>query len=238
MNRPSLPAIVLAGLAALAVVALSKRMRTPAMPTSTIGPGVRVLHIGDSHTVGVYGTELDRLLRATGATVETCGSSGSSPSWWLDGHPTTMGWVARRADGSVEPAPKVDWKAPHPTPKLADLVASFQPNVVIVSLGANLRPGTSAIAKQVPALIEVARSGGAKVFWVGPPNTATTAANPSSDETFYAVLRDAAAGATFVDSRPFTPSYAGSDGLHFSGPDGTAIAKRWAAGVISAIGAQ
>ena len=34
-----------------------------------IGPGTRVLHIGDSHTVGIYGREMDKMLRATGAQV-------------------------------------------------------------------------------------------------------------------------------------------------------------------------
>ncbi len=228
---PILAAFVTVAAAAVLLSALRHKSTQRSAPAgrSGIGPGSRVLHIGDSHTVGIYGTELDRLLRAAGATVETYGSSGSAPSWWIDGHPTTMGWVARHADGTVD-APS-NWKAPHPTPKLGELVATFRPSVVIISLGANLRPGGPT---KVRELVEIAASGGAKVFWVGPPNTAKTAADPASDETFYAALKAAAGGAAFIDSRPFTPSYAGTDGLHFSGSDGSVIAKAWADGALAA----
>ena len=43
-----------------------------------------VLHIGDSHTAGIYGKEMDSLFRKTGAKITTVGSSGSSPSWWIN----------------------------------------------------------------------------------------------------------------------------------------------------------
>ena len=201
-------------------------------PQSTlIGSGTRILSIGDSHLVGAYGTELDRLLRTTGASVETVGSAGSSPSWWLDGHATTAGFAALHADGTTERPP---WQVSHATPKLAGLLPT---DMLIASLGANLRGSSpDAVKKAVQSLVAV--TNGTKIVWVGPPNTRATAASPTSDVAFYDALRDAVTPhGTFVDSRVFTPTYASTDasGIHYTGAEGTKIAKAWANGVFEAI---
>ena len=44
-----------------------------------------------------------------------------------------------------------------------------------------------------------------------------------------------AEGGTFIDSRPLTPTYAGPDGLHYGGEEGTELAKRWAMGVFEQV---
>ncbi|MBM3462830.1 MAG: hypothetical protein FJX76_12075 [Armatimonadetes bacterium] len=205
--------------------------RAPGDPL--VRPGSRVLVIGDSHTAGTFGTELDRKLRATGAQVETYGSSGSSPSWWRDGTTTRSGFVARHADGSVEHPP---WQQPHATPKLQELISKFKPDVLVVNLGANMRGASpEQMRREVAALGEIAKTSGTKLIWVGPPKTRADMANSASIDAFNAAMRSAVAPyGAYLDSSSRT-RYSGSDGVHYNGADGSAAARRWAAGIFSEI---
>jgi hypothetical protein len=199
-----------------------------------IGPGTKVLMIGDSHTCGVFGKEMDKLLRSTGASVESYGSSGSSPSWWMNGTTTHSGFVARHADGRVEqPA----WNSAHATPKLADLIREQRPDVLVVSLGGNMRGmSESQIKAQVKMLADVAKANGTKLIWAGPPDRRADGENPADLERFNRMLRDAVAPyGGFVQGSDHVPEYAGTDGVHFGGTKGNRIAREWAGGVFNEI---
>lgn len=217
------------------VVGASAYLAFRKRPVLSPGSPARVLHIGDSHAAGIYGAELHRLLSEAGIAVETRASSGSSPSWWVNGTTTRAGLLALHADGSSERA------ASGPTPRLGELLAAVEPEIVLVSLGANFRAGKPAgVRQQVKVLADVVRGAGAAAprwVWVGPPNTRKTAEHPEGDEAFYEALREAveAEGGVFVDSRPLTPTYAGPDGLHYGGEQGTELAKRWATGVLEQV---
>ncbi len=224
--------------AARAAPAVAAAQRTqaagPIGRAGPIGPGTRVLMIGDSHTVGTYGQEMDRLLRSTGASVESYGSSGSSPSWWLRGTTTRSGFVARHADGRVEqPA---DWRAPTATPRLAELIRQQRPDVLVVSLGGNMRGlGPEAVRRQVSELAEVARANGTRLVWVGPPSRREDTGNRADIERFDRSLRDAVAPyGAYVASSPYT-EYAGGDGIHYSGARGARVARDWAQRVFEEI---
>lgn len=205
-----------------------------------IGPGTRVLHIGDSHTVGIYGREMDKLMRSTGAQVATYGSAGSSPSWWLQGTTTRSGFYARGEDGKVDsPA---DWETPRKTPKLPDLLKKHQPGVIVISLGANLinvKDG-DIIEKQVKDLAEVAKASGAKILWVGPPDGRESNKPTSKQAALYAHLQKVAGQyGTFIDSRPLTEYPAkGGDGVHYWGKEGSRTATSWANHVFEQIQAS
>lgn len=204
-----------------------------------IGPGTRVLHIGDSHTVGIYGREMDQLMRATGAQVASYGSAGSSPSWWLKGNITRSGFYSRVEDGQVD-AP-ADWRTPRQTPTLPTLLKKHQPSVVIISLGANLLGADGAtIEKQVRDLAEVAKASGAKIVWVGPPDGRESKKPTSRQNALYDHLQRAAAQyGAFIDSRPLTEYPAqGGDGVHYWGREGSQIARKWAQEVFSQIQAS
>lgn len=204
-----------------------------------IGPGTRVLHIGDSHTVGIYGREMDKLMRATGAQVATYGSAGSSPSWWLQGTTTRSGFYGRGEDGKVDsPA---DWKTPRQTPKLPDLLKKHQPSVIVISLGANMLGANAAtIEKQVKDLAEVAKASGAKILWVGPPDGRESKKPTSKQTELYRHLEKVAGQyGTFIDSRPVTDYPAkGGDGVHYWGKEGSRIATNWANHVFEQIQAS
>ena len=199
-----------------------------------IGPGNRVLMIGDSHTVGTYGNEMDRLLRSSGATVSSYGSSGSSPSWWMRGTTTSSGFVGRHADGTVErPA---DWRTPHETPRLRELIERERPDTLVVSLGGNMRGmSEDQIRRQVRELGEVARENGVRLVWAGPPSRRADAGDRGDIDRFDAIMRDAVAPyGSYVASSRYT-EYSGSDGVHYSGARGTAIARQWAGAVYGEI---
>jgi hypothetical protein len=204
-----------------------------------IGPGTKVLHIGDSHTVGIYGREMDKLMRATGASVSTFGSAGSSPSWWLQGTTTHSGFFGRGEDGKIDsPA---DWKTPHKTPKLPDLLKQTQPSVIVISLGANLiKANGTTIEKQVKDLAEVAKASGAKIIWVGPPDGRESKKPTSTQTALYDHLQKVATQyGTFIDSRPMTEyPDKGGDGVHYWGKEGSKIATNWAHEVFNQIQAS
>lgn len=201
-----------------------------------INENTRVLHIGDSHTVGVYGKEMDKLMRETAAKVQTYGSAGSSPSWWINGHTTKSGFYSKDDNGNVDsPA---DWKAPHETPKLNNLINNFKPNVIVISLGANLiKANSETIEKEVKKLADIAKESGAKIVWVGPPD-GRESKKPTSKQSFlYENLQKIAQQyGTFIDSRPYTEyPETGGDGLHYGGKQGTEIAKNWAKSIFDDI---
>lgn len=204
--------------------------------TPLIGPGQRVLHIGDSHTVGIYGSTIDAAMRETGAQIRTYGVAGSSPSWWYQGTVTKCGYYGRDEKGTVDrPA---DWRTPRATPSLPDLIREYKPTVLVVSLGANLFGASEATVKrETQRIIDTAKEAGCTLVWVGPPRARedikSIAAQDRLCETIKATV---GTQGTFVDSRPFTkyPS-GGGDGLHYWGTEGTKTAKAWAGSVLETI---
>lgn len=198
------------------------------LPGGPIGAGSKVLMIGDSHSVGTFGTELDKQLRSAGAQVQTYAASGSSANSWLNGGTTRSGFVAR---GSVSEQPP--WNQPHNIPKLADLIAQHKPDVVIVNLGANFRSDPS----QARRLAEVCKRAGTRVIWVGPPKTREDSSDGGARlRQFDESMKQALSGVgEYISSAEFTPQYAGGDGLHYNGAEGNRIATSWAGGIAKAL---
>ncbi len=198
------------------------------------GPGTKVLEIGDSHTVGTFGDELDKKLRSTGSQVATYASAGASPDWFVKGTPTKYGYSERHADGSKSTTP---YGQSHATPKLDQLIGKEKPNVIVVNLGANFRgAGAAGIKQQVSSIGEVAKKHGIPIVWVGPPKSSKDNGNPGSLNQFDQQMAAAVAPyGTYISSAPFVPKYSGSDGLHFNGAEGTQIARNWADGVFKKI---
>ena len=205
-----------------------------------------ILQIGDSHSVLTYGVELNRLLRSVpGATVTAYASSGSSPASWLAGYvartTAVPPFLAIRPDGSQDLVPAGKSR---PTPNLGALVGTLGPDLVVVSLGANQRWQTPAqIAHDVASFCQVATkpTGGsgrkARVIWVGPPPARADVMEHATYEAFQAQLAASVAPyGRFVASEPLVPRYAGTDGLHYTGPEGEEISRAWAKGVFAQLG--
>lgn len=227
--RPTQPALAQDQLQSAPLSGPSAQGQISFVQSPLIGPNDRVLHIGDSHTVGIYGREMDKHLRSTGAKVETYGSAGSSPRWWITGQSTHSGFYGKDESGKTD-AP-ANWRDPHPTPKLADLLKRFRPNVVMISLGANmLGSNPAAIEKQVKELADIAKASGAKIIWVGPPDGRESVKPTSQQAALYEQLQKTASQyGDFIDSRPLTEYPAsGGDGVHYWGKEGTKRATAWA----------
>lgn len=195
----------------------------------TINANTRVLHIGDSHTAGIYGKVMDKLFRETGAKVETFGSAGSSPSWWFTGKETKSGFYSKDENNNVDSNP--NWKTPHKTPIFKDLVSNFKPNVIVISLGANLIKGDNeTIEKEVKRLCEAAKESGAKIIWVGPPDGRESVKPTSEQKRLYEQIEKVVKEyGSFIDSRPYTEyPIKGGDGVHYGGEFGSIIANEWA----------
>lgn len=197
-----------------------------------IGPGTRVLIIGDSQTVGPYGQRLDELARATGATVSTQAAWGASPPWLFSGHETYKLWT-RDSEGQANTQMRVA------TPLLNDLLARERPDVVIVTMGGNMIAGQATqgeVMTQVSQIGNAVSASGAALVWVGPPKYDPNKRSAAVLEAFYTKLRNAVPEyGSLIDSRPHISEYAGSDGLHYSGAKGERIAREWANGVFGEI---
>lgn len=195
----------------------------------------RVLHIGDSHSVGVYGHAIDDLMRQTGATVSTTAVAGSNPTWFMNGTVGKCGYYSKDENGKVvSPA---DWRTPMKTPLLQNMIDTYKPSVLVVSLGANMVGySESSIRSQIDSICDKAKAAGCKIVWVGPPDSRSQDKNQVAK--LYNVLNSEVGkyDGVVVDSRQYTkyPS-SGGDGLHYSGTEGTKTANNWANSVMNAI---
>ena len=168
-------------------------LRTPA-PTSgaagaalALGPGVKVLLVGDSHTDGPFGQELERLMKASGARVVRAAKIGSAVTYWMPRFPALL-----RANSP-------------------DIV------IVALGANMRTYPsasGTSAQIRQIVALVRRERSS-AQILWVGPPRE--RADTDQRLGQFNSIIRNGLDVAVrFVDSAPYTPVYEGRDGVHYA----------------------
>ncbi|MFZ5950927.1 MAG: hypothetical protein ACOYXC_09495 [Candidatus Rifleibacteriota bacterium] len=194
-----------------------------------ITPESRVLHIGDSHTCGIYGKAMDDLMRSTGAAITTVGVSGSSPSWYLNETVGKSGYFAKDEQSRIDqPA---DWRTPRSTPNLNKLIKDFKPGIIVFSLGANMIGASpEAIRSQVKSVCDIAKKAGCQIVWVGPPNGRADKKPTEKQNRLYENLKaEAEKYGSFIDSRPHThyPDN-GGDGVHFWGNEGSKIARDWA----------
>jgi lysophospholipase L1-like esterase len=118
------------------------------------------------------------------------------------------------------------------------LVARGRPEVVVISLGGNDRPGSeAAYRRQLRWVVEQARAAGARrIIWLGPAASAVErsaraarvgAHHEQNAEWQRALLPEL--GVTWVDSRPMTRRFHAQDGIHFT-RDGY---RTWVRGVLS-----
>ncbi|MGK5087201.1 hypothetical protein WDW86_06550 [Bdellovibrionota bacterium FG-2] len=198
-----------------------------------------VLFIGDSHSAGPFGAELERLLDAKGMLVNRTACVGASTMTYLKG-----GTLCK--SGSVTDGKVADYKAP----TINALLSQAHPSSVVVALGANMYDTLGWTSKQrvetVRQLTEAIRVSGAACVWVGPkygPNATFEEAGQ--------VLSDIEQGVTgecqVIDSRPLAEFNWCGDKVcccnvnpHYNahGPEGIAAAKKWALNVVGKLGLE
>ncbi|GEM_PF-4454356 len=102
-----------------------------ALLLSTSAFANNTLVIGDSHTVGPFGRELDRLIRDSGEQVATYSSCGSIVKWWITGQATPCGYFFKTLEGKVSEGTK------GPTPLIKNILVKNNPDKIIIAMGAN-----------------------------------------------------------------------------------------------------
>ncbi|MCB0348344.1 MAG: hypothetical protein KDD37_05885 [Bdellovibrionales bacterium] len=183
----------------------------------------RVLYIGDSHTVGSFGTKLEDLLNQSFDT-EAVGSCGAIARTYLRSLSTKCGFRHSRKN----PSHIKDIRAKeYATPNIDDLV-SETPDKILIALGTNyLNSGEAAIKKDVADILAKLPADSPCV-WLGAPDIQSVQ-NKAKIDKVNSVLRSALEKTTcqFIDLKSlvsYPPS--GGDGMHFSAKDGRQLAER------------
>lgn len=186
----------------------------------------RILMIGDSHSVGIFGHKLTELIKTFAPKVElmAVASCGSEPHWWLTGKSTHCGLrtlYPNGFDNTIHSAP---------TPKIADLLNLTKPKITIVQLGSNLvllSPQEREIYTQ--SLLDIVKQNGGQCIWISAPDSRKFNSTDLND--VYEILKTVTKKnhCKLIDSRKYTkyPS-SGGDGLHYGGQEGSIIATQWA----------
>lgn len=186
----------------------------------------RILMIGDSHSVGIFGHKLTDLIKTTAPKIElmAVASCGSEPHWWLTGKSTHCGLrtlYPNGFDNTIHNAP---------TPKLADLFNLTKPKMTIVQLGSNLVLLTKQERETyTQAMMNIIQQNGGQCIWISAPASRKFSSADLHD--VYEVLKTVTkkTHCKLIDSRKYTKyPNTGGDGLHYGGQEGGLIATHWA----------
>ncbi|MBI2662650.1 hypothetical protein HYX11_04290 [Candidatus Woesearchaeota archaeon] len=166
----------------------------------------KILFIGDSHSVGTYGTEINKLLSKDN-TVRHYAMCGASPSWWFNNQADSCGSLYITETGKTSTLSK--------TPKLADLISDFQPTIVIITMGGNPAGKTpSNYDKNVASLVKIIIDQNIKCYWIGPPGKNDPTEAAQRDQRYEAIIKGLSNNCILIDSRDKVKL--NKDEIHFS----------------------
>lgn len=185
----------------------------------------KVLIIGDSHSVGPFGSALDAALTAKGDSVSLQAVCGANVNWW-NGKRQKLSICYSVHDYGGRNAPKTG--APdQPPPTVAEL-AKAGPTLVIVALGSNPDGAPADVDAAVRALV-AALPVSARCVWVGPPPMPQrlNAINALYQELPKTLVAAAKAGpaCSLVDSRNLIQPKDAAPNDHFYGAPAIAWGK-------------
>ena len=193
----------------------------------------RLLFIGDSHSVGIFGRSLTELLQQNFpyVAITAVASCGSEPRWWLEGKATNCGLLTHEANGFESKVLKGN------TPKLHELLNKVKPKITIVALGSNLvlmkEEDRENYTEKMMAMVE---DKGGQCIWISAPDARKFSASDLDD--VYGLLKKLSKlhHCKLIDSRKYTKyPNSGGDGLHYGGKEGTLIATQWAEKIFDGI---
>ncbi len=193
---------------------------TPGGPVADQAPttssSLKVLVIGDSHTVGSYGSNLHQLLKSTGAKVRSYAVVSTTAKQWADNNYkgySSMKFIDEKGVSSFS----VEKKG------LAPLKTEFQPNIIIITLGTNMIDGSRHLS-EAKTLAEMAAYG-ATCYWVGPPKTTATDLKDQLVPFINKLEKMVEPFCTFINSVPLSDAdKLSKDGIHYTPAGG----KEWA----------
>lgn len=203
-------------------------------------PSTSVLFLGDSMSMGAFGSTLDSKLRDAGFEVHTYVAGGATPYYWLSQYQSISSDI-----GFWEKTPKLErrLKKIEEVPKVEDLLNHCDPDIVVVQTGTNLysslrskRREESDNIKLVQNLCrdmaEAASKGGRRCYWIAPPESHPERFSFELQEQMSSIMESSTKPfARFFDSRKvteFIDPYPETDGIHY----GPTEAKAWAEVVV------
>lgn len=199
-----------------------------------------ILFLGDSMSMGAFGSTLDSKLRDAGFEVHTYVAGGATPYYWLGQYQTIASDI-----GFWQKTPKQErrLKKIQAVPKVEDLLNDCDPDIVVVQTGTNLysslrskRREESENVKLVKGLCrdmaEAASKGGRRCYWIAPPESHPERFSFELQEQMSEIMESSIKPfARFYDSRKvteFVDPYPETDGIHY----GATEAKAWADNVV------
>jgi hypothetical protein len=172
---------------------------------SPFGPGKKILMLGDSHTVGPYGSKMKEMIKDTGSDVAVDAKIGAAPKDFTN-----------RMTDLI--------KKENPDTIVVSLGTNFREG------GMTQRQ----IDIQVERITKAVRDTGskAKIVWVGPPRLQTDMKDNGASLDSFDKMMEKAMGSKgkYVSSNAYT-NYEGRDGVHYNKKP----AEAWAKGVFDVI---
>jgi hypothetical protein len=242
------PKKIFSGLIALALGASGLRAQ---QPSTAPQEGVNVLILGDSLALCGFGKRLDERVRESPLTKGTFTylACGTTPLSWLKDRPYThiqthCGFVSMESLGGgmmtevndVYGQTRGHVPGSHPVPKLEDLLAKLQPDILIMQTGTNLfdlfpdhknvnpnRHGPALHSYLVPFINKAIQtpSNLRKIYWVASP-TSGRVSKEIQDFVLQQTRADVGHVATVIDSRTLVAypyHHMEPDKEHFLGAD-------------------
>jgi hypothetical protein len=250
-NRKRLRTLIALISAVPFVGAQSDTTFAPLKPNQTPPQGVKVLILGDSLALCGFGKRLDERFRKSPGVTETFTyiACGTNPLSWLKERPYTSikshcGFISIESNGAGRPRELSDVYGmrrghvpnPHPVPKLEDLLATVQPDILIMQTGTNLfelfPDHKTVVASQhgpalrgyiVPFINKAVRAPSSlrKIYWVGAP-TSGRVSKEVQDFVLEQTRDDIGNVASVIDSRTLVSypyRHMEPDKEHFTGED-------------------
>ena len=245
---------------ALALIASRLFAQEPAPPEQA---GLKVLILGDSLALCGFGKRLDERFRESPLTKATVTylACGTNPLSWLKERPytnvkTNCGYVSIESIGSglvkqvedVYGMRRGHSPGSHPVPKLEDLLATFQPDILVMQTGTNLfelfadhktvipnRHGPALRSYLAPFIAKAVKSESPlrKIYWVASP-TSGRVSKEVQDFVLQQTRADIGHVAHVIDSRTLVAypyRHMEPDKEHFLGEE----MDQWADGVFDIV---
>lgn len=202
----------------------------------------KVLFLGDSQSLGAFGTSFEQHLREAGCEVHTVVAGGASPYYWLKCHGPmrcSIGYWEKSSAGEQRVT------SISSVPKLEDLLAADRPQVVVVQMGVNLyaalrskrwtdEENEATVRALLTEMGQAISAAGAVSYWILPPKSHPERYSPELQQRMARLMKETVEGFGGVafESQTVTEyvdSYPVNDGIHY-GPE---QAKEWSGDVFA-----
>lgn len=175
-----------------------------------------ILYVGDSHSYGKLGTTIEKNLSTISDRVVMESSCGATPNTWLGSAKyakTVCGFWKK--DGKEEVRSKE-----HQTPKFADELAKYRPEITIVQLGTNIAAGAKPglAAQSIVAMMNLIKAEKSECIWIGPPDANSKIVSKTKLLETNQLLKDLSLtyGCHYIDSLALTKFPADNkEGIHY-----------------------